>query len=166
MRDKIEMMIRIRKRILFVVLTGTILSFVLLMVPSLNTFFRWSPRITSDGGMLIFRISMGLWLLSLLVSGGSYRLYRHQMQRDPALPMAVNDERIKLCRLKAFRVSFFTIVFLTIFWKWEESGLYPEILRTKFPLPFMPILVLYGAVISLVASFLWLSRDTERKKGV
>jgi len=168
MKTKIEMLNRMRKNTLLVILVGAVISFALFMFPSFNTLFHFTHGITwaSGGAMIIFYISKSLLLFSFLVFISRYWLYRNELKKDLSLPVAVNDERIKLCWLRAFRFSFFIVVFLAIFWKWEESGFYPELWRTKMPLPYPPWLIIYGAFISLVASFLWYSRDVKRRESI
>lgn len=166
MKNKIEMLNRIRKNTLLVILVGAVISFALFMFPSFNTLFHFTRGVTWGGAMIIFYISISLLFFSFLVFISRYWFYRNKLKKDLSLPVAVNDERIKLCWLRAYRFSFFIVVFLAIFWKWEESGFYPELWRTKMPLPYPPLLIIYGAGISLVASFLWYSRDVKRKESI
>jgi MFS family permease len=158
MAGQIEKMHRMRKNILRGVLIGSIIAFGVFMYPTFFFIFRkvtplWSYRYLE--GALI------LWLLVLLIFITRYLLYKKKLRKDPSLRAAVNDERVRLNWLKAYRFAFFTATGITIVWKWCESSFSHELLMGKFHLPNGPFLILYVALISLIGSFLYYNREVK-----
>ena len=101
-----------------------------------------------------------LWFLTLGVFMVGYWIYRVLLIGNVSLRAAVNDERVKSSWLKSYRIAFIVVVCITIFWKWYETGLFPDPWRRFIPHP--PWLIVYGAVISLVAAFLYYSREPKK----
>ena len=161
MNGTIEKMNRMRRNILFGVLDGTGLVFCLFMFPALNRIFRLAPRWTWREIERIMDGALLLWLVTILLSMTRYMLYKLKLKKDRSLFAAVNDERVQWDWLRAYRFAFIVVLGLTVFWKWYETGLYPDAGRI-FPDP--PWLIAFGAVISLVGSFLWFNREGREEK--
>ena len=87
--------------------------------------------------------------------------YRHNLKRDPVLRSAVNDERIKLNWLKAYRLGFFVICGIAVVWKWSESSFSYEQMFRRLRLPDGPWLIFFGALISLLGAFLAYDRESR-----
>jgi hypothetical protein len=154
---KIEKMNKMRRNILIGVLTGTIIAFGLFMLPTFFSKFRFQ--------LVVFKRALLLWLLTLLIFGVRYLIYRKKLMKAPSLRNAVNDERVKLNWLRAYRFAFLIVIVITIFWKWYETSFFPEILRWMMLLPHGPWLIVFSAVISLVGSFLYYNREARDFKG-
>ena len=160
MEHKIEKINKMRKIILHGVLIGTSISFGLFMYPTINSTFRISRRFSWTRIHVFFRNATDLWFLTLIVFMVGYWIYRGLLIRNESLRAAVNDERVKSSWLKAYRIAFIVVVCVTIFWKWYETGLFPDQWRL---LPDPPWLIVYGAVISLVAAFLIYNREAKKE---
>lgn len=150
MEYKIEKMNKMRKNILIGVLIGTVLAFGLFMLPTFFSKYRYQ--------LFVFKRALLLWLLTLLIFGIRYLIYRKKLLKAPSLRTAVNDERVKLSWLKAYRFALLIVIGITIFWKFYETSFFPEILRWNIMLPHGPWLIVFGAVISLIGSFLYYNR--------
>ena len=142
-----------RRNILIGVLIGTVIAFGLLMLPTFFSKYRFQ--------LFVLKRALLLWLLTLLIFGLRYLIYRKKLMKAPSLRTAVNDERVKLNLLRAYRFAFLIVIVVTIFWKWYETSFFPEILRWKMMLPYGPWLIVFGAVISLVGSFLYYNREAK-----
>ncbi len=164
MDSKIEKMNRMRKNILWGVLIGTVLAFGLFMFPFINSIFHSTRMVFNPRSIRVVEAALVLWLLTILLFLIRYFLYKKGLQKDLSLRSAVNDERVKLNWLRAFRFAFFVVLGITIFWKWYETSLYPEAWMKKGILPHPPWLIVFGAVISLVGAFLWYNREAGGEK--
>ncbi|MBL7129761.1 MAG: hypothetical protein ISS16_12380 [Ignavibacteria bacterium] len=153
MEYKIEKMNKMRRNILIGVLIGTVIAFGLLMLPTFFSKYRFQ--------LFVFKRALLLWLLTLIIFGVRYLIYRKKLMKAPSLRTAVNDERVKLNWLRAYRFALLIVVGITIFWKWYETSFFPEILRWKMMLPHGPWLIVFGAVISLIGSFLYYNREVK-----
>ncbi len=158
MLSEIERMNNMRRNIVRGVLIGSVIAFGVFIYPWFFSFFvnvryRWSYRYL-EGAFI-------LWLLTLLVFMTRYWLYKKKLRKDPSLCAAVNDERVKLNWLKAYRFAFFTATGITIIWKYYESFILYDVFMGKFHLPNGPFLVLYVALISLIGSFLYYNREVK-----
>lgn len=156
MANIIEKMNRMRRNVLIGLLIGTVITFVLFMLPNLNLYkfsYRGAEKVT-EGALTV-------WLLTLLIFGTIYWLYKKKLRNDPSLRAAVNDERIRLNRLKAYRFAFFSSVIITIIWKLCETYYAPKLLSQKMRLPDGPWLILFVAVISMVRSFLYYNKEAK-----
>lgn len=163
MTKEIEKLNRMRKNIVRGILIGTVIAFVLFMLPNLGLGYVENSYRTAVKALAYAGI---LWLLSLIIFGTIYWRYRKKLKKDPLLHEAVNDERVKLSWLKAYRFAFFVTFIISILWKlYEMTIINPEHLSlvrrfTKLAhLPNGPFLILYIAVISLVGAFLFFSRE-------
>jgi hypothetical protein len=152
---RIEKMNRMRRNILLGVLIGTIIAFGLVMLPSFFARFRFRQF------DILFKGALFLSLLTILAFAVRYLLYRRTLQKTPSLRTAVNDERVKLNWLRAYRFALLTVVIVTLFWKWYETGFFPDTLRWKMMLPQGPWVIVFGAIISLVGSFLLYNREAS-----
>jgi len=149
---KIEKMNKMRRNILIGVLIGTVLAFGLFMLPTFFSKYRFQ--------LIVFKRALLLWLLTLLIFGVRYLIYRKKLMRAPSLRTAVNDERVKLNWLRAYRFAFLIVIVITIYWKWFETGYFP-VNRWQMRLPHPPWLIVFGAVISLVGSFLYYNQEAK-----
>jgi hypothetical protein len=73
----------------------------------------------------------------------------------------MNDERVRLNWLKAFRIAFYTLLFITIFWKWYETGLGTSFLHMKIRLVYTPYIVWFGSILAMIVSFLHYDKDVK-----
>jgi len=164
MVNEIEKMNNMRRNIVRGALIGSAIAFGVFIYPWFFSFFvnvrhQWSSRYL-EGAFI-------LWFLTLLVFMTRYWLYKKRLRKDPSLRAAVNDERVKINWLKAYRFAFFTATGITIVWKYFESFFpYPyDVLTYEVllgpNLPNGPFLVLYVAVISLIGSFLYYNREVK-----
>jgi hypothetical protein len=161
MADRIEKMTRMRKNILSVILIGTVIAFCLNLAPPIYSIFHFSRISMRTWKYHLFDGAVVLWLLTLLLFITRYWLYKRKLKKDPSLQTAVYDERAKLNWLKACRIAFFAAISLTIIWKFCESYFSRLLLRLKFTLPNGPFLVLWGAIIALIGSFLYHDREAK-----
>ncbi len=112
------------------------------------------------------------WLLSLLMFGILSRLHKKKLKNDTSLYDAVNDDRIRLGWLKAYRLAFFAAFIVSVFWwyfhkllaRWSMSlsgseRVILESLKLIRRFPNGPFLVLYIAVLCLFGSFLFFCRE-------
>lgn len=159
--SKIERLNRMRRNILLGVLAGTGIGFILLIFPTFIPYsrHRWGVRLRWTH--TFFYGALLIWLLTLLIFIVLYMLYKKKLKKDPALRVAVNDERVKANWLRAYRFAFYTVIIITIFWKWLESSFSLALLTGKFSLPDGPWLILFGAVLSVVSSFLYFNRELK-----
>lgn len=153
MEHKIEKMNKMRRNILLGVLIGTVITFGWFMLPSYK-FIAIRYRNAETG----FKGAMILWLLTLLIFGIRYLIYRKKLMKVSSLRTAVNDERVKLNWLRAYRLAFLIVIVITIYWKWYETGYFPV---KGMILPHPPWFIVFGAVISLVGSFLYYNREAK-----
>jgi len=158
MAGQIEKMNRMRKNILRGVLIGSIIAFGVFMYPTffsifVNARFRWSYR--------YFEGALILWLLVLLIFITRYLLYKTKLRKDPSLQAGVNDERIKLNWLRAYRFAFYMLIIVTVVWKIIEITFVHSLLSIRLVLPHIPWLIIFGSVISLVGAFLYYNREAK-----
>ncbi len=156
MEYKIEKMNKMRRNILLGVIIGTVITFCWFMLPTYKFItIRYRNVETSLKGTMI------LWLLTLIIFGLRYLIYRKKLMKVPSLRKAVNDERVKLNWLKAYRFAFLIVIVITIYWKWYETSLFPPVRGMMLPHP--PWFIVFGAVISLVGSFLYYNREAKNE---
>lgn len=158
MAGEIEKMNRMRKNILRSALIGSIIAFGLFMYPTFfsifaNATYRWSNR--------YFEGALVLWLCVLLIFITRYLLYKKKLRKDPSLQAGVNDERIKLNWLRAYRFAFYMLIIITVVWKIIEITFVNPLLKMRLVLPHIPWLILFGSVISLVGAFLYYNREAK-----
>ncbi len=161
MAGQIEKMARMRRNILWGVLMGTIVAFCLDLFPTIYSIFHFNRKFIVKYSL--FYGAVFLWFLTILIFLTRFWLYKKKLKKDPSLQTAVYDERVKWNWLKAYRVAFFVAVGLTILWKWVETFFAGELLKLRFTLPNGPFLVLWGAIISLVGSFLYNNREAKNE---
>lgn len=161
MVGQIEKMNRMRNNILSNILIGTVIAFCLNIYPTFYTIIHPFRRFTWTWKNHLFYGAVYLWFLTLLIFIIRYWLYKKKLKKDLTLPSAVNDERVKQIRLKAYRFAFFVAVGLTIIWKSREIFFSNWLMNPRFSLPNGPFLVLWGAIMSFVGSFLYFNRRAE-----
>jgi len=163
MKSKIEKMNRMRKNILigFLVGWGTLCLWIL--NPTIISLkFRWQ-----EAGPFIRRIQpylKGLWILGIIILSIYiilFLIYRIKITKDPFVHTAVNDERVRLDWLRAFRFAFYTLIGITIFWKWWETSLVPDVLTKNIWVVHGPWLIWFGSIFALVSSFLYYNREAK-----
>lgn len=165
MQNQIEKMNRMRRNIFLGLLVGTTAVLVLPLI--IHILARFSAKLKYYKLKYQTEYVLGIFLfflLTLILFTLRYLFYKKKLLKNPALRTAVNDERIKLNWLRAFRFAFFVLVGITIFWKWQESGFFPERWLWKllrFHLPHGPWLVLWGSIIALSGAFLYYSREVK-----
>ena len=159
MENKIEKMNRMRKNILWGALIGSALAFSLLMFPSFSSIFHFTRRFHFSFLYRYYNSVSAFWALMLLLFIARYWLYKKKLKIDLSLRFAVNDERVNLNWLKAYRVAFIVVISITIFWNWHYYLFFP--LKWKVMLPHGSWLIVFGAVISLVGAFLWYNRAAK-----
>lgn len=158
--NRIEKLTQMRRNILWGVLAGTGVASILLLFPVIvrSARYLWWPAGRSF--FPIYYWAFAIWLLTLLVFVGLYLLYKRKLRQDPALRTAIDDERVRIDWLKAYRFAFLTTVVVTVLLKAAETVFAPALIRGSFPLPDKTWFLLTGAVLSLVGSFLHYNRET------
>lgn len=159
--SKIERLNMMRRNILLGVLAGTGIAFVLHIFPTFIPSSRPRWGVSLHWTRSFFYGALLIWLLTLLIFIVLYMLYKKKLKKDPALRVAVNDERVRVNWLRAYRFAFYTLIVITIFWKLAESSFSRALLMFKLILPDGPWLILFGAVLSLVSSFLYYNRELK-----
>ena len=99
MANEIERLNRMRRNILVFVLLGTLAALYLLTRP----FFGDYSRGVYNMGYL--EIAFIVWSSTLVLFGVFFWLYKRRLRRDPSLREAVDDERVKVNWLKAYRFA-------------------------------------------------------------
>ena len=156
------------------ILIGSVIAFGLFIYPWFFSLFIWNkyqlpiPFLLGSGWSNRYLVgAFILWFLTLIVFMMRYWLYKKRLRKDPSLRSAVNDERVRLNWLKAYRFAFFAATGITIVWKYFESFFpysydvltYEALLRPHVPNG--PFLILYVAVISFIGSFLYYNREVK-----
>jgi hypothetical protein len=155
-RSRAHPSVKARKRISPGLAIVSIITFFVLvqflMSRSLG-YSAWSYRYMEIG--LLF------WITVCVVMLVVFRLYKNKLKKDPLLRLAVNDERIRENWLKAYRFGFLMILGITVVWKWSESSFSYELMFRRLRLPEGPWLIFFGALISLLGSFLYYNREAR-----
>lgn len=157
--NQIEKLSRMRRGILWIVLAGTGVAAILLLFPIAvrSARYLWWPA--GRNAFPVYYWAFAIWLLTLFVFVVLYLLYKRKLRQDPALRVAIDDERVRTDRLKAYRFAFLTTVVIAIILKAAETVFAPALIRGSFPLPDKTWFLLTGAVLSLVGSFLHYDRE-------
>jgi len=160
--NKVERLSRMRRNILLGVLAGTGIASILLIYPFIvpSGRYLWWPAQTRISFPFYYWAFL-VWLLTLVVFIVLYRLYKRKLRKDPALRAAIDDERVRVNWLKAYRFAFCTLVVITVLMKLAELALAGALVRGSFPLPDRTWFLLSGAVLSLVSSFLYYNRESQ-----
>lgn len=157
--NQIEKLSRMRRFILWIVLAGTAAATALLVspiiLPGLRT--RWLDLDTSPDPLLYG--AFYIWALTLAVFAASFLLYKWKLRRDVGSKEAVDDERIKAVWLRAYRTAFLVVMALALVLKLFDV-VYAFRMIKAILLPDRTWIILAGAVLSLVGSFLYFSRET------
>jgi drug/metabolite transporter (DMT)-like permease len=157
MAGKIERMNRMRKNILFIVFFGSLVAFSAFMYPSIYRFFHFRERPQFDNSLFLYAII--LWLTTIAFFTVRYLLYKNTLRKDPSLRKAVNDERVKLNWLKAYRFAFFAVLIfqgLLLVIQFVEAFFGPMYLL----LPQI-YLTIFLAILSFVGAFLYYNREAK-----
>ncbi len=165
MKSKIEKMNRMRKNILIIFLIGWGTLCLWVLNPTIISLqFQWR-----DAAPYIRRIQSylkGLWIAGIIILSIYiiiYLAYRVKIMKDPFVRTAINDERIRLNWLKAFRFAFYTLIGITVFWHWWETSYVPAGLNIKIMLFHGPWLIWFGSILALVCSFLYYNREVKNE---
>lgn len=153
MHSKIEKMNKMRRNILKGMLIGWGILFLWILLPTARLFIR-DYKLHSQ----IFWIT-GIIILSIYII--VYLIYKWKIMKDPSVQTAVNDERVRLDWLRAFRFAFFTLIGITIFWKWWETSLVPEVLHRQIRIIHPPWLIWFVSIFALIGSFLYYNREIK-----
>ncbi len=113
----------------------------------------WSDRYNGIG--------LILWLSICAVMLAVFNLNKNKLKKDPLLLHAVNDERIRMNWLKAYRFGFFVICGLAVLWKSSDWFFSYEQMFRGLRIPQGSFLILFGALISLIGSFLFYNREAR-----
>ena len=159
MAGKIEKMTRMRKNILWGVLITTSVAFCLNIYPTIHTLFHSNRNFISKWKYPLIEGAIALWLFTALFFLTRFWLYKKKLKREPSLHSAVYDERVRLNWLKANRIAFFVLVSSTILYERIGSIFSGQLLNLRFTLPNGPFFVLWGAIISLVGSFIYYNQE-------
>ena len=163
MESKIEKMNRMRKIILICFLIGWGTLCLWILKPTIISLkFVW--RDASSQIRFLQPWLKGLWILGVIILSIYilvYAAYKIKIKKDPFVDTAVNDERVKLNWLRAFRFAFYTLIAITIFWKWYETSHVPDVLHKKILMVHGPWLIWCGSIFALVISFLYYNREAK-----
>lgn len=165
MKSKIEKMNRMRKIILicFLIGWGTMCIWIMKQTIISLQFVWW------DALPFIRRIQpylKGLWILGVIILSIYiiiYMAYKIKIKKDPFVDTAVNDERVRLNWLRAFRIAFYALIGIIIFWKWYETSYVPDVLHKKILIVHGPWLIWFGSIFALVGSFLYYNREAKNE---
>lgn len=159
--NQIEKMNRFRKNLLKGILWAAGIWTALLVVWIL---FVINRAATGAAFALLARLIPAAVLLSaliVLVFLLRYWRYKWTLRRDPALRAAIDDERVSLSWLKAYRFAFFTLVVFHVLFLLNGSFFQAVFRRPGLRLPGFAQypLTLLVAVLSCLGSFLIYSRE-------
>lgn len=163
MKSKIEKMNRMRRNILIGILVGWGTLCLWIWHPTIISLkFRWR-----DSKPFISRIQPyieGLWILGLIILSIYiilFLIYRMKIRKDPFVSTAINDERVRLNWLRAYRFAFYALIGITIFWKWWETDFVPEVLNRYIMIIHGPWHIWFGSILALIGSFLYFNREVK-----
>jgi len=136
-----------------------------LAVISLSTFFLliqfFAGRYLGYSAWSHRYMELGLlsWFFICIIMLALYGRYKQMLEKNPLLSSAVNDERIRENWLQAYRSSYYWIIGITIIWKLSQTSYSYELMFRRLQLPDGPWLIFFGALISLIGSFLHYNRE-------
>jgi len=113
----------------------------------------WSDRYMETG--------LILWLSICAVMLAVFKLNKNKLKKDPLLLHAVNDERIRMNWFKAYRFGFFVICGLAVLWKSSDWFFSYDQMFRGLRIPQGSFSILFGALISLIGSFLFYNREAR-----
>jgi len=164
MNSKIEKMNKMRRIVLKGMLAGWItLGIYLFHIPLLSLMRISSRKIavyTNDvrpfleASWIVGFVVLAVYIVIFLV-------YKIRLLKDSSVRSAVNDERVKLNWLRSYRIAFFTLLGITIFWKWFETGLGTNFLHMKIRLVEPPWIIWFSSILALIVSFLHYDRGVR-----
>jgi len=114
--SKIEKIYRMRRNLLVYSFLCSLVLFVLFGYP--KTFW---PLIYRFPGKPFFEIAGAIFFVLLLILFARYISFRTSTLKDPALRKAVDDERIRLQWLRAYRAAFYVIIGIHLLYVFLEN---------------------------------------------
>jgi hypothetical protein len=158
MGANIEKMNSIRKNIVRCIFVTSLIAFLWFILPFLGlglVTYNYQRAVRA------FEISAIFWLISLLVFG-VINLFLKRKLNKAMLYDAVYDDRVKLSWLKAYRIAFFVAFISSICWKcYDNLTVEKQLTLEGYLPPNGPFFILYLAVISFAAAFLFFSRESK-----
>lgn len=134
----------------------SIITFFVLIQSLMSRFLGysgWSHRYMETG--------LILWLSICAVMLAVFKLNKNKLKKDPLLLHAVNDERIRMNWFKAYRFGFFVICGLAVLWKSSDWFFSYDQMFRGLRIPQGSFSILFGALISLIGSFLFYNREAR-----
>jgi membrane protease YdiL (CAAX protease family) len=157
MASKIEKMNKMRRNILFIVIIGSSIAFGAFLYPSVYRLFHLNERPRFDETPFLY--ALVIWLSAVLFFGVRYLLYKRTLRKDQSLREAVNDERVKLNWLRAYRFAFFAVVLFQVIILLLQ--LLEVLVGPMYLLLPQLYLTLFLAILSLVGAFLYFNREAK-----
>lgn len=151
--NKIEKLSRMRRNTLISVFVGSAIIFVLYLIPAVFSWFHFQTKFALEKPILLGSGILGIFILLIFMI--RFWLYKKSLKKDPSLRTAVNDERVKINWLKAYRIAFFVVVFIHIFWKALEM------IWFMWSIPHPTWIIIPASVMFLVGSFLYYNKETK-----
>jgi hypothetical protein len=127
---KIEKIYTVRRRVLYGVFICSIIYFILFMVPPFLS--ARSPKLL-DSNLFWIKLTYAWGIAMLLICFGLLVRYLHlrtYLKKNPSLRQAVDDERIRISWLKAFRFAFYLMLVIHSLWIF---GFHGHSLKTQWP---------------------------------
>ena len=125
--NRIEKIYRMRRNLL---ICAFICSFFLFFIMCFPKPFLSFPRsypwryLSKLHILFIFKTSLALTVVLLIFLLARYVLYKLSTLKDPVIRNAVDDERIRLYWLRAYRAAFFVMVGIHIIYLFSEGLMY------------------------------------------
>jgi len=164
MKSKIENMNKMRRIILKGMIAGWTTLGIYLFHRTLLSVLRLTSRKLSGLINDIRPFLEAIWILGIAVLAiyiVIYFIYKLRLLNDSSVRSAVNDERVKLNWLRSYRNAFFTLLGITIFWKWYETGLGTNFLHWKIRLVNPSWIIWFASILVLLLSFLHFDRGIK-----
>ena len=155
-RSRARPTVKSRKRISPGLAVVSIITFFVLIQYLMSRFLGysgWSYR--------YMEIGLILWLSVCAVMLAVFKLNKKKLKKDPLLLHAVNDERIRMNWFKAYRFGFFVICGLAVLWKSSDWFFSYDQMFRGLRIPQGSFSILFGALISLIGSFLFYNREAR-----
>jgi uncharacterized membrane protein len=134
----------------------SVITFFILIQFLMSRFLGYSGWSDRNNG-----IGLILWLSICAVMLAVFKLNKNKLKKDPLLLHAVNDERIRMNWFKAYRFGFFVICGLAVLWKSSDWFFSYDQMFRGLRIPQGSFLILFGALISLIGSFLFYNREAR-----
>ena len=152
---KIEKIYRTRRRVLIGVFVCSVMLFIFAAIPTIVSFTF--PDIWQNWHYWAKHVITAWGLTSLLLFLGLLARYLHlriYLKKNPSLIQAVEDERIRISWLKAYRLAFYLMmaIYCAYYLRLFESGL-------KHPFPNSAWTILAVGLPALFGAALYFSRE-------